>query len=542
MSIFFKKEKHGRKPSRTTGRNGNQGGVARATGVVSAATLLSRIIGAVRDVAIASFFGAGMVSDAFVAAFRIPNLLRRMFGEGSLSIAFVPVYSDYYYHRERQAADQLVASAFRALALALSALALMGMAAAPWLVHLLAPGFADEAETFALTVNLTRIMFPYIVCIGLVAMSMGVLNVMGHFAAPALAPVALNIAMICAMALGSCFVASKSGLAYWLAGGVLAGGICQIALQLPFLIKNGIRFQHHAQWWHPAFKPILTMLGPSLIGAAVYQINGLVITLLATLQAQGSVSHLYYADRLVQFPLGLFGIAAATAVLPTMTRQAAQQQHEALQATFSHALRLVFFITLPAMAGLIVLREPIVSLLFQRGAFGGRDMQLTADALLYYAIGLWAFAAVRVVLNIFYAFKDTRTPVRMAVLAVAANLILGLTLSGPMGYKGLALALSLASTIHLGLLAWAAWGKLGPVEWRTITFSLFKSGICAAIMGLCVHALRPWVLPGDAAGLAVLPGLGVCILAGAIIFGLLAHAVRSDELRHALAIALKRTS
>jgi putative peptidoglycan lipid II flippase len=509
--------------------------MARAAGVVGGATLLSRILGAVRDIVIASFFGTGLVSDAFFAAFRIPNLLRRLFGEGSLSIAFVPAYSDVLYRQGRAQADQMANSALRLVALLLAVAVLLGLATAPWLVHLLAPGFGKVADKYALTLELTRLMLPYVLFIGLVSLCMAVLNVLGHFAAPALAPVLLNTAMIAAVGTGAFFTRSDTQLVRWLAAGVVAGGLLQLLLQVPFLIRNRVYFWRPAGLWHPSFTRIAWMMGPMLFGTAVYQINSLVVTLLASLLPEGSVSYLYYADRVVQFPLGIFGIATATAVLPTMAHQSAVGQFDALRTTFSHAIRLVLFITLPAMAGIIVLREPIVALLFRRGAFAGASVSLTAGALLYYGVGLWAYSAVRVVLNVFYALEETRTPVRVAVVAIAANIVFSALLMGPMDHNGLALALSLSSACNLALLTLALRRRLGHLGWRQIAGSAAKSAACATAMGFCVWGLARRLLPTwdmPSADLAI--GLIACMTAGVIIFFALAHALRVEELRSVL--------
>lgn len=506
--------------------------LARTAGVVGGATLLSRILGAVRDIVIASVFGAGMTSDAFIAAFRIPNLLRRLFGEGSLSIAFVPAYTDTLYQQGRAEADRLANSAMRLLALMLVLVTVAGMALAPWLVRIIAPGFSDLAAKFALTVDLTRTMLPYTFFIGMVALSMGILNVSGHFAAPALAPVFLNIAMILAVGIGAMWTARQSALVMWLAAGVTVGGVLQLGLQLPFLIRHGIHFNRGAPIWHPAFARIAWMLGPVLIGTAVYQINSLVVTLLASWLPQGSISCLYFADRLVQFPLGIFGISTATAVLPTLARQSSAGRYDAMRQTFTQAVKLVLFITLPAMAGLIVLRKPVVSLLFQRGAFDEHSLQLTASALLYYCIGLWAFSAIRIVLNVFYALKDTRTPLRTAVLAIAVNLMLGVLLMGPMQHDGLALALSLSSMLNLGLLTMALRRRLGALGGRDIIASVGKSALCAVIMGVCVQGLSRWLLPpGAGKGIALLPGVLLCTAFGAFIFMGLAWVMGLAELQ-----------
>ena len=517
-------------------------GVAQAAGVVGGATLLSRLLGAVRDIAIASFFGTGMFSDAFIAAFRIPNLLRRMFGEGSLSIVFVPVFTECLYRKGRAEADRLAGSTARLLTLCLLTFTVAAMAAAPLLVHLLAPGFAASAQKFSLTVSLTRIMCPYVIFIGLVALCMGLLNVLGHFAAPALAPTCLNVAMIVAIIGGSFWVTSSAALVRWLAVGVVVGGALQLGLQVPFLIRNRLFLWRSSPWWHPAFKQIALMLGPVLFGAAVYQINNLVMTLLASMLQQGSVSYLYYADRLLQFPLGIFGIATATAVFPTLARQSVMKQYDAMRHTFGHAMRLVFFITIPAMVGLIVLREPIIAMLFQRGAFDLHSTRLTASALLYYGMGLWAFSAVRVVLNLFYALKDTRTPVGIAVLTIVFNLVLGIALMGPMKHNGLALALTMASILNLALLSLALRKRLGALGGRAIVASALKSTCCSAIMGASVWGVSKWILPdGDVAGVALLPGVAGCVATGVFVFGLLARVLAMPELHTLLNIIRKRS-
>jgi putative peptidoglycan lipid II flippase len=352
--------------------------VTKAAGVVGAATLLSRLFGFIRDVVIAWFFGAGLSSDAFFVAFRIPNLLRRLFAEGSLSIAFIPVFTEYLTVKGKEEAFKLAGSAMWLLSMILAVVAVLGILLSPVIIKVIAPGFIDSPEKYFLTVNLTRIMFPYIFFIGLVALSMGILNSLGHFAAPALAPVFLNIAMICSVFFISPYMSDPvTGLAI----GVLIGGVLQLALQIPFLIKKGLYFWQRIKIFHPGLKRIGVLMLPAVFGAAVYQINILVGTLLASLLPEGSVSYLYYADRLVQFPLGIFAIATATAILPSLSRQAASRDLEAVKATFAHAMNLVLFITIPSMVGLIVLREPIVALLFKRGVFDSEATQLTAYAL-----------------------------------------------------------------------------------------------------------------------------------------------------------------
>lgn len=517
--------------------------VHRAAGIVGSATLLSRILGYLRDMVIASFFGAGLASDAFIAAFRIPNMLRRLFGEGSFNVAFVPVFADCLNRQGRAEAERLAGSAFRLLAVILTTAAVLGILGAPLLVHLLAYGFADDPEKYALCVNLTRIMFPYIAFIGLVALSMGILNVFGHFAAPALAPTFLNLAMIGSVIGVSWLSASQTVRITGLAVGVLIGGALQLGFQVPFLIRYRIRFWRRRGMWHPALGKILTLMGPAVFGAAVFQINHIVGTLLGSLLPQGSISYLYYADRLVQFPLGVFAIALATAVLPSLSRQASDKNWEALRETFRHALQLVFFISLPAMAGLIVLRRPIVALLFQRGAFDAQMTRLTASALLYYAIGLWAYSAVRIVLNAFFAMMDTRTPVKMAMISIAANALCGVILMWPMQHNGLALALSLASVLNLGLLIMALRKKLGALGWRKVAVSVARSGLCAILMGCCVWAAALRLPPSaEGGGFRLLAGLILCIVVGIAVYSGLACLFKAPELRAVFQVAGQRKS
>lgn len=517
--------------------------VTRAAGVVGLSTMASRVLGAVRDIVFASFFGAGMVSDAFITAFRLPNVLRRLFGEGSLSLAFIPVFTDCLIHQGPVEARRMAASILRLMALVLALLSVLGVMMAPQIVRLLAPGFIQWPAKFALTAQLAGIMMPYIFFIGIVALCMGILNVYGHFSAPALAPALLNLSMIGAMLLAMVFKPGDTRQALWLAAAVVIGGGWQLGLQIPYLIRFKIHFWQGFGLWHPQIKRVILILGPVLFGAAVYQINSVVQTLLATMLSQGSVSYLYYADRLVQLPLGVFAIATATAVLPALSRQAAGNQWDALRQTFAHAIQSVFFISLPSMAGLIVLRVPIVELLFQRGAFDASTTRLTAEALLYYGMGLWSFAAVRIVLNFFFALKDTRTPVLVAVLAVLANLLCGLALMGPMGHSGLALALSLASIFHLILLVGMLRKKMGALIWRQMAISIGRSAICAAVMGGCVWALSQWLVPeAGRGGIPLLFAVTACILAGMIVFAAMAYMLRAPEFHDAMAVVLKRTS
>ncbi len=462
---------------------GEQKVIAKAAGIVGGATFLSRIFGFIRDMIVAQFFGTGMATDAFFVAFRIPNLLRRLVGEGALTASFIPVYTEYITQRPREEGDELVKASFSILAIGLLFVATVGILASPWIVRIMAYGFSQEPEKFRLTVALTRLMFPYIFFIGLVALAMGVLNSWKHFFAPALAPVLLNLAIIfCALSFSSMLQEPVFSLAF----GVLWGGMAQLVFQVPFLQRQGIAWGFLFKPLHPGVKRVARLMAPSVLGLAVTQLNVLVNTLLASYLPEGSVSYLYYADRLLEFPMGIFAIAVATAVLPVMSEHSAKKDWEKLRGTLSFALRLVFFVTLPAMVGLIVLRQPILNLLFQRGAFTAHSTEMTAQALFYYSLGLTGFAGVRIIVPVFYSLQDTKTPVKVAFVALMVNALLGVALMGPLRHGGLALATSLAAGINFALLVFLLRQRLGRIGLKQIFRSFLKSLGASLIMGVVV--------------------------------------------------------
>lgn len=501
--------------------------VTKAAGIIGIATFSSRILGFVRDMILAWFFGAGKLSDAFFVAFRIPNLLRRLLAEGTLTMAFIPVFAEYLEKDGRQEAFKMARSAVRVLSAILVVVTLAGIAGAPLLIYAIAPGFTGE--TYDITVLLTRIMFPYLFFICLVALAMGILNTMGHFAAPAFAPVLLNIGIIAGALV---FAPLMDTAIIGIAVGVIIGGLLQILLQYPFLIKKGFKFWEKAPWYHPGIKKIAVLMGPAVFGAAVYQINILVGTMLASLLPEGSVSYLYYSDRLVQFPLGIFAISMSVAILPSLSRQAAASDVAALGNTFSYAMRLIFFITIPSTAGLILLREPIVALLFGRGEFDAMSISMTAYALFYYAVGLCAFSAVRIVVSMFYALQDTKTPVKMATISIIANIALGVALMGPMKHGGLALATSLASIINFILLTNTLRHKLEGIAWKKIVVSASKSVISSILMGIVLvggqHAFPP---NHQDSTLALMFYVVFAIIAGSIIYMISSLILQKNELK-----------
>ncbi len=511
--------------------------VVRATGVIGGATLLSRIFGYVRDMVLAAFLGAGMVSDAFFVAFTIPNLLRRLFAEGALTIAFIPVFTEYLENRGRQEAFAMARSALRLLTVIMLTVTLAGILLSPAIVHIVGLGWVkDQPDKVALTITLTRIMFPYVLFVCLVALCMGILNALGHFAAPALSPVLLNITMI--VALVGVAVLSEDNLlrVKVLAWGVVAGGFMQLLLQVPFLIKTGLRFWEKASFYHPGLNKVALLMLPAVFGAAVYQVNIIVGRMLATMLPEGSVSYLYYADRLVQFPLGVFAISGAMAVLPSLSRQAANRDYEAVIDTFGYAMKLTFFITLPAMTGLIVLREPIVALLFKRGQFDLEAVRMTAQALMLYAAGLWAVSAVRIVVSVFYALSDTKTPVRVAVISTLANMVFSLALMGPLSHGGLALATSLAAFLNFALLMLALRKKLGSLGLMSLLAAVLRSGLCSLLMGLVVWQTAAHVIAVDAGLVGLLLGILGSICVGVACYVFFAYIVKSDELDGLLTI------
>ena len=500
----------------------------KATGIISLATFLSRILGFVRDMVIASSFGTGLAADAFFVAFRIPNLLRRLFGEGALSASFVPVFTDYLHNKSKGQAWQLASNALCLCAAILLAVCSLGVYFAPAVVRIIAPGFAHNPTKQQLTVLLTRITFPYILCISLVALMMGILNSLHHFAAPALAPALLNISIIAAALL---LAPRLSQPVTALAIGVLAGGVLQLLFQLPFLLKKGFRFSLRLEWRDPGVKRIGKLMLPAALGLAVYEINNLIDTLLASLLPEGSISYLYYGNRLVQFPLGVFGVALGTALLPTLSHQAAKGEISELKETFSFSLRMIFYICIPAMVGLIVLREPIVALLFQRGEFGRLATVNTARALLYYCLGLWAYAGVKIVVPVFHSMQDTATPVKVSAVCLLINLILNLILMQFLQHAGLALATALSSTLNISWLVVILRRRLGGIDGAKILASSLRTALAALLMGLaCWLALGHTNIMQQESTIARAGALAALIGLGGVVFFWLTHWLASEEL------------
>jgi len=456
-----------------------------------------------------------------------------------MTISFIPVYTEYLTQRSEEDSREFVHIAFTVAGLILLILTIFGMAFSSLLIRMIAPGFTDVPEKFQLTVMLNRIIFPYLFFMGLFALCMGILNSRRHFFSPAFAPVFLNICMILSVLL-LYPVFEKPVLS--LAIGVLAGGLLQFLFQIPFLMAQGITFRFNFNFLHPAIKRIGSLMVPALIGTAVYQLNVFVDTIFASFLPSGSVSYLFFADRLMEFPLGIFAIAIGMAALPSLSKLASMGEIEELKETISFTLRLVFFISIPAMVGLIALKTPVVNLLFQRGRFDYHSTVMTAKALLFYSVGLWAIAGARTVVPAFYSIQDTWTPLKIALICLVSNVIFNAALIGPMKHAGLALATSLSSMLNLGLLFLKLTSKLGGIGIKKIGRSLTLAFLCSLPMGLIAYgicSLGDWSVTGGLGGKILLLLSG--ILAGLGAYLLSSFLLKNEELLFLLKMARKRS-
>lgn len=492
-------------------------GIAEAAGSLGGLTLLSRLTGLARDVVIAALFGASGGADAFFVAFRIPNLFRRIVAEGAASTAFVPVFTDRLMNSGREAALR-ASGAVGALSFALlSVIAAAGMVWADELVGLLSPGFGSEPGKMALAGRLTALMFPYLVLVGSAAWAMGTLHTFRRFTAPALGPILLNLSIICAAAL---FAPRFHEPVYALAVGVLIGGMFQVAVQLPSLLAEGLRPGMLLGSGEGAVGRVGRLLVPTLFGGAVYQVGVLVATLFASLLPSGSVSWLWYADRLFEFPLGIVAVAVGTAALPTLARQAKSGRVEEMADTLGYSLRLVWSLAIPAAVGLWILAPLVVSILFERGSFAAIDTAMTTAALRAYTPGLLAVASVRVLVAPFYALERPRIPMLVAAVALATNVVLDLALMGPtdptagwwgaawvaragdvlrvadMRHAGLAAGTALASTLNAVLLYLLISRRLPLGRTGHLVRCFAQHGLAALVMAASLWCWRSFFVAG----------------------------------------------
>ncbi len=416
---------------------------------VGGMTTISRIFGLMRDVVIARMFGAGLGVDVFIVAFRIPNFLRRLFAEGGFSQAFVPILAEYKEQRSEGDVKALVDQTAASLGLILFAISVLGVIASPILISVFAPGFIDNSDKHALASDLLKITFPYILFISLTAFAGSILNTYKQFSVPAFTPVLLNFSLIaCALWLSPQMETPVTALAW----GVFIAGIAQLLFQLPFLIKIRMLPKPGLNRDREGVMRILKLMLPILFAVSIVQINLLIDTLIASFLTTGSISWLYFSDRLVEFPLGVFGIALATVVLPTLSEKYAQGSPEAFSHTLDWALRWVFLIALPAAVGLAVLASPLLTTLFQYDKFSPNDVMMASQSLIAYSLGLPAFVLIKILSSAFFSRQDTRTPVKIAAIAMLANIVFNLALVGPLAHAGLALATSLSACLQAYLL------------------------------------------------------------------------------------------
>jgi putative peptidoglycan lipid II flippase len=490
--------------------------VVRSAGIVSAAVFLSRITGLVREMIMARLFGAGAVYDAFLLGFRIPNLTRDLFAEGALSAAFVPTFTECLATKGKAEAARLANLVATAVIIFVGVFCLLGVIFSPALVRLLAPGFAVVPGKFELAVTMTRIMFPFLLLVALAAQAMGVLNASNQFGVPAMASTFFNIGSVCfGLALGFWCgpwlgISHIEGMAY----GVVLGGALQLIYQVPSLHRSGFRFRPLIDWSHPGLRHIIQMMGPAILGGAAVQINVMVNTNFASgiadpvRGADGPVSWLGYAFRFMQLPLGLFGVAMASATLPSISRNTAPENLDEFRRTLSRSLGTVFLLTVPSSVGLVVLGQSIIGAIYQHGKFQLYDTQQTALALSFYAIGLAGYSALKVVTPAFYALRDSRTPMVISLCSILINYLAASSMIqlGGLRHAGLALSTSLVALFNFLALFWILRRRVHGIYGRNLLSSFLKILAASSVMGAAVlcssHLVAAWLGIGRLARIA----------------------------------------
>ena len=509
-------------------------GMTRAAGVISGATFLSRVLGLAREQVFAAQFGAGFAVDAFQVAFRIPNLLRDLFAEGAMSAAFVPTLTRTQQEKGPEAAMRLANLVVNFLLVVISALCVIGIVAAPWIVRFMAPGFAAIPGKIELTTLMTQIMTPFLLLVSLAAAVMGVLNTRRVFFIPAVAPSLLNVGLILSGFLIAPFC-PRFGLQpiVGMAFGALLGGLGQLLIQVPALREQGFRWRPILSFTDPGVLRMVTLMAPASLGIAAMQVNVFASTFLASQLAEGSVSWLNYAYRLMQLPIGLFGVAIATVTLAEVSRHAASGNMADLRDTLSFSLRMVLLLTLPATFLLIALAEPIIALLYQHGRFDAADTAETARALWAYAVGLTAFSGVRVMVPAFYSLGLARVPVTVSMVTIAVTVGLYFALMGPLHHMGLALATSIGSILNFAILFFMLRRKIGSLGGRRLLFSGGRIALASV-----AAAAAATVTAGAIEGSMGMRGLGARILmvgiplgVASVVYLALGSFLRVEELR-----------
>ncbi len=510
----------------------------KATGLVGLMTFLSRILGLIRDLVFARFFGAGLGMDVFVVAFQIPNFLRRLFGEGAFAQAFVPVFSDYHAKKAPPEVRELANRVAGTLGLILLGLTVIGVVGAPLLIWTFSSGFSAQPQKFDLAVQMLRITFPYIFFISLTGFAGGMMNTYGRFGVPAFTPVLLNVCLIVAAVVFSTRFEAPIVALGW---GVFVAGVVQLIFQLPFLSKLGLLPKPAWGWRHPGVQRILQLMLPAIFGASAAQLNLIIDRIIASWLATGSIAWLYYSDRLMEFPLGVFAVALATIILPGLSKQHAKEDRLGFSQTLDYALRLVLLIVLPAAVALFMLAEPILATLFKYGAFDQRDVNMAAFSLRAYAVGLLGFSLVKVLAPGYFARQDTKTPVRVAVIAMVVNVGLNLALVIPMvktgfvaPHMGLALATGVAALLNAALLfrGLVRSGIYRPaMGWGRLFFSVVLATVAMMItLNFLAGGLEFWL---ESEWRAKVVAMLKCVFGGAVVYGvfLLATGLRPRHLQ-----------
>ncbi len=503
--------------------------MVRSAGIVSAAVMTSRVSGLVREIVMARLFGAGMAYDAFLLGFRIPNLTRDLFAEGALSAAFIPTFTEYLTQRSRREAAELANLVATAIIILVGGLCVLGVIFSPVLVSLLAPGFAEVPGKYELAITLTRVMFPFLLLVALAAQAMGILNACNQFAVPALASTFFNIGSLSFGLVIAFWVGPHFGLLpiEGMAVGVVFGGALQLGWQAPSIRANGFDFHLRINWSDPGLRRIIRLMGPAIIGAAAVQVNVMVNTNFASriqdpvTGPDGPVSWLAYAFRFMQLPLGIFGVAIASATLPSISRSAASGRIEEFRGTLSRSLGLVFLLTVPSSVGLVVLGKTLIAAIYQGGKFHPYDTQQTALALSYYAIGLAGYAAIKVLTPAFYALDDSRTPMIISTVSIGINLVtvIAVLRYTSLGHAGLAMSTSVVALFGFLVLFAVLRRRIDGIHGRRLAASILRVVFASVTMGIAISALRG-VLESvlGVSRLANLTVLAVCVPAGAAVF------------------------
>ncbi len=493
--------------------NNSHSCVVKSAGIIGFATLCSRILGLIRDIIIARLFGVYVYAQAFVVAFKIPNLFRDLLGEGAANAAFVPVFSEYSLKHTKEEFWELVNIVLNLLLVVLMAVTLLGILLAPVIVRIIAPGFIADKEKLETTIAMARMIFPYVLLISLSSYAAAILNTLKHFSIPAFAPCLLNLSIIVfAVILGE----GVKGLSL----GVLAGGILQLAIQIPILYKKGFRPRYFLKRFrHPAGKVIGKLMLPRLFSSCIYQLNNFVDSAFGSLTlivGEGGVAGLYFAYRLIQFPVGIFSNALTQAVLPVFSTQVLDENKQNLKQTLSFGLRATFFVMVPAQAGFMFFARPLVSLLFEGGRFDAYSASTTASVLFFYSIGLFAYGAAKIAQSCFFALKDTATPAKISFLGLIINIILNTALMFPMKLAGLALATSISGIITFVILFFMLKKRLEPFDLEPIAISFARISAASLFMGICCYYILSRI---DMAGITVLAKLlSASLLIGSGIF------------------------